>query len=88
MHHPLDGKALDYRFYMQMRVEKKAFAYRVPIRDYNYLQCAPQPKSCYCVGIPRKSKCHSVDGILAGGLQIFFHVYLASLLLRSYKLSW
>ena len=22
-----------------MRVEKKAFAYRVPIGDYNYLQC-------------------------------------------------
>ena len=22
-----------------MRVEKKAFAYRVPIEDYNYLQC-------------------------------------------------
>ena len=23
-----------------MRVEKKAFAYRVPIGDYNYLQCS------------------------------------------------
>ena len=30
-----------FRFYTQMRVEKKpkAFAYRVPIWDYNYLQC-------------------------------------------------
>ena len=30
-----------FRFYTQMRVEKKhkAFAYRVPIGDYNYLQC-------------------------------------------------
>ena len=30
-----------FRFYTQMRVEKKnkAFAYRVPIVDYNYLQC-------------------------------------------------
>jgi hypothetical protein len=30
-----------FRFYMQMRVENnnKAFAYRVPIGDYNYLQC-------------------------------------------------
>ena len=36
----VDGKALDYRFYKQMQVEKnKAFAYRVPIGDYNYLQC-------------------------------------------------
>ena len=24
-----------------MRVEKKAFGYRVPIGDYNYLQCIP-----------------------------------------------
>ena len=32
-----------FRFYTQMRVEKnpKAFAYRVPIGDYNYLQCGP-----------------------------------------------
>ena len=38
----VDGKALDYRFYTQMRVQKKhkAFAYRVPIGDYNYLQCS------------------------------------------------
>ena len=30
-----------FRFYTQIRVEKKnkAFAYRVPIADYNYLQC-------------------------------------------------
>ena len=25
-----------------MRVQKKAFAYRVPIGDYNYLQCSMQ----------------------------------------------
>ena len=30
-----------FRFHMQMRVENnnKAFAYRVPLGDYNYLQC-------------------------------------------------
>ena len=33
-----------FRFYTPMRVEKKhkAFAYRVPIGDYNYLQCTLQ----------------------------------------------
>ena len=34
----VDVKALGYKFYTQMRVEKKAFAYRVPIGDFNYLQ--------------------------------------------------
>ena len=28
-----------------MRGEKKAFAYRVPIGDYNYLQCGARPKN-------------------------------------------
>ena len=34
----VDGKALDYRFYNRVHMEKqnKAFAYRVPIGDYNY----------------------------------------------------
>ena len=34
----VDGKAFDYRFYTQVHMEKKnkAFAYRVPIGDYNY----------------------------------------------------
>ena len=38
----VDGKALDYRFYTQSRQKKtnKAFAYRVPIGDYNHLQCS------------------------------------------------
>ena len=30
---------------MQMRMEKKAFAYRVPIGDYNYLQCVQRVQS-------------------------------------------
>ena len=36
-----------FRFYTQMQVEKtnKAFAYRVPIGDYNYLQCAVKNSS-------------------------------------------
>ena len=36
-----------FRFYTQMWVENnnKAFAYRVPIGDYNYLQCIVKPKS-------------------------------------------
>ena len=33
----VDGKALDYRFIARVHMEKnKAFAYRVPIGDYNY----------------------------------------------------
>ena len=34
----VDGKALDNRFYTQMRVQikNKAFAYRGTIGDYNY----------------------------------------------------
>ena len=34
----LYGKALDYKFYTQLHMEKKhkAFAYRVPIVDYDY----------------------------------------------------
>ena len=36
----MDGKALDYIFYMQSGYKKKAFSYRVPIGDYNYLQCS------------------------------------------------
>ena len=72
----VDGKALDYRFYTQMRVEgicfrmqseiqqmvklqtidfickcgwkkNKAFAYRVPILNYNYLQCIMYLSSLY-----------------------------------------
>ena len=36
-----------------MRVEKnpKAFAYRVPIWDYNYLQCGLTAKSCQAIGL-------------------------------------
>ena len=32
----VDGKALDYRFYTRVHMEKKTFDYRVPIGDYNY----------------------------------------------------
>ena len=34
----VDNKALDYRFYTRVHMEKKpkAFAYRVPIGDFNY----------------------------------------------------
>ena len=34
------GKALDYRFYCLSSYGKKAFAYRVPLGDYSYLQCS------------------------------------------------
>ena len=32
----VDGKALDYRFYTRVHMEKKAFPYRAPIGDYTY----------------------------------------------------
>ena len=33
----VDGKALDNRFYTLVHIKKnKAFAYRLPIGDYNY----------------------------------------------------
>ena len=32
----VDDKALDNRFYTRVHMEKKPFAYRVPIGDYNY----------------------------------------------------
>ena len=43
-----------FRFYTQMWVENnnKAFAYRVPIGDYNYLQCILRGHS-YRKEIPR-----------------------------------
>ena len=43
---PIEGicfRMKSERFYTQCGYKKKAFAYRVPIGDHNYLQCIEDP---------------------------------------------
>ena len=58
-----------------MRVQKKAFAYRVPIGDYNYLQCLFQGsntlKNFFVMNSTGKSKLQSLTGPVQGQNRVF-----------------